>query len=118
MNHAVTVGAQHRKIFSHVIRDRHPLLQRCYRLEMVGFDEALADRAVAFFKIEVASLADRTVEFFRSHQEGAGGLRRSTRRALPLARDPIPYSLCDLLNRFAKKTTKRNEVARRITSAP
>ena len=64
MNHAVAIGAQHRKVGGNVIGDRHPLLQRRDRLEMVGFNKAFANRAIALFKIEITGLANRAVEFF------------------------------------------------------
>lgn len=63
MDHAVAVGAQHRKVGRNIISDRHAFLQRRDRFEVVGFNKALADRAITFLKIEIANLADCAVEF-------------------------------------------------------
>jgi hypothetical protein len=51
MDHPVAIGAEHRKVGRHIISDRHPLLQRFNRPQVMRFNKAFADFAVALFKV-------------------------------------------------------------------
>lgn len=48
----MTISAQHRKVRRHIISHHYPLLQRRDRLEVMGFNKALADDAI-FQKVDI-----------------------------------------------------------------
>ena len=71
MNHAVAVRTQHRKIRGNIVSDCHPLRQTANRFEMMRFNKAVADSAIALRKTQITGLTARAMKFF-------SGPRRST----------------------------------------
>ena len=63
MNHAMAIGAQHRKVGRDIIGDGDALLQTRNRPQMMRLNKIFDDRAITFVKFEIASLATGAVEF-------------------------------------------------------
>jgi len=63
MNHAVAIRTQHSKIGSNIVGHRNALFEGTVRLEMMRFNKALADAAIALRKTEFTGLASRAMEF-------------------------------------------------------
>jgi hypothetical protein len=62
MDHAVAVGAQHRKVRRDVIPHWLSFLQSPNGLEVVRFDEPFSDWSLAFYKLQIASLTSGAVK--------------------------------------------------------
>jgi len=56
MNHAMAIRTQDREVGFHIVGDGYALLERRDRLEVMRFDEARTDLAIACLKIEIAGL--------------------------------------------------------------
>ena len=58
MNHAMTVGAQDGKVLGNVVVHGDALFERTDWLQVMRFNKALTNRAIAFAKIKIAGMAD------------------------------------------------------------